>query len=159
MASSRLKGDMNWSQKKRQLGLYDNRYCLLFETKYLICLLNGIFKRILIKSDFYRTAIILNLKWMSILIRYWYIYLVRDGFLPSLFFVTSCHFACHFLSLLVTSCHLSSFFCHFLSLLVTCVTWHIHDILYFCNFVSQLRENGALWLIGTMCGKNEEFSF
>ena len=72
---------------------------------------------------------ILNLKWMSILIRYWYIYLVRDGFLPSLFFVTSCHFACHFLSLclslLVTSCH-------FLSLLVT---YHLFFVTS-CHFLS-----------------------
>ena len=72
---------------------------------------------------------ILNLKWMSILIRYWYIYLVRDGLLPSLFFVTSCHFACHFLSLclslLVTSCH-------FLSLLVT---YHLFFVTS-CHFLS-----------------------
>ena len=139
---------------------------------------------------------ILNLKWMSILIRYWYIYLVRDGLLPSLFFVTSCHFACHFLSLclslLVTSCHFLSllvtyhlFFvtsCHFLSLVSLDIytKFYISVTLYrnwektalfswrwkafsprHSNQASLLlcSRLGALWLIGTMCGKNKEFSF
>ena len=139
---------------------------------------------------------ILNLKWMSILIRYWYNYLVRDGFLPSLFFVTSCHFACHFLSLclslLVTFCHFLSllvtyhlFFvtsCHFLSLVSLDIytTFYIYVTLYrnwektalfswrwkafsprHSNQTSLLlcSRLGALWLIGTMCGKNKVFSF
>ena len=135
---------------------------------------------------------ILNLKWMSILIRYWYIYLVRDGLLPSLFFVTSCHFACHFLSLLVTFCHFLSllvtyhlFFvtsCHFLSLVSLDIysTFYISVTLYrnwektalfswrwkafsprHSNQASLLlcSRLGALWLIGTMCGKNKVLVF
>ena len=139
---------------------------------------------------------ILNLKWMSILIKYWYIYLVRDGFLPSLFFVTSCLVACLFLSLCLS---LLVIFCHFLSLLVTYHLFFVTschflslvslDIYTTCYIYVTLYRNwektalfswrwkafsprhsnqaslllcsrlGALWLIGTMCGKNKVFSF
>ena len=129
---------------------------------------------------------ILNLKWMSILIRYWYIYWLETDFFRLFFLsllvtllVTSCHFACHFLSLclslLVTSCH-------FLSLVSLDIytTFYISVTLYRnwektalfswrwkafsprnSNQASLLlcSRLGALWLIGTMCGKNKEFSF
>ena len=85
---------------------------------------------------------ILNLKWMSILIKYWYIYLVRDGFLPSLFLsllvtllVTSCHFLSliiFFLSLIIFILSLLVTSCHFLSLVSLDIytTFYISVTLY-----------------------------